>query len=382
MTAIDISPRIHFTPPGRRTAPSPAEARGIDRDQVRLLVADGDRVRHAHFRDLADHLEPGDLVVVNTSQTVAGEADAYLSGGGRPTREVVLHVATDLHLGGCAGPWAADVADTWVVEVRTAPDAARSVLDAEPGQVLTLAGTGGSAVLTLLEPYPRAESSPTGEGNRLWRAVHVGDRPLRDVLSQIGRPIAYGYLDRRYDLTDYQTIFGTTPGSAEMPSAARPFTPEMVTRLVSRGVGIAPVLLHTGVSSQEAGEAPQPEWFEVGESTARVVNSTRAGGGRIVAVGTTVTRALESAVTSAGQVRSSRGWTERVVTRDHPPRVVDGLITGWHDPQASHLLLVESIAGEALAQAAYDAAVESEYRWHEFGDSALFLPARVEAYAA
>ena len=368
-TTIGISPLITFTPPGERTAPSPAEARGIARDEIRLLVADGDHVRHAHFRDLADHLEPGDLIVVNTSQTVAGEADARLFDG-TDVRDVVVHVAMDLRDG------------TWVVEVRTAPDAGRAVLDAAPGQVLTLTRAPG-ATLTLLDPYPRTGSSPTGEGSRLWRAAHAGGEALRDVLARVGRPIAYGYLDQRYDLADYQTIFGTTPGSAEMPSAARPFTPEVVTRLVSRGVGIAPVLLHTGVSSQEVGEAPQPEWFEVGESTARLVNSTRAGGGRIIAVGTTVTRALESAVAAgSGLVQASSGWTERVVTREHPPRVVDGLITGWHDPQASHLLLVESIAGEQLAQSAYDAAVDGGYRWHEFGDSGLFLPSRAAAAAA
>jgi S-adenosylmethionine:tRNA ribosyltransferase-isomerase len=366
MTVIDISPHTRFTPPGERTAPSPAEARGIARDEIRLLIADGDRIRHTHFRDLADHLEPGDLIVINTSQTVAGEADARLIDG----TDVVVHVAMDLRDG------------TWVVEIRTAPDAARSVLDATQGQELTLTGAEGAA-LTLLDPYPRTGSSPTGVGNRLWRTAYVGAEPLRDVLDRVGRPIAYGYLDQRYDLAEYQTIFGTTPGSAEMPSASRPFTPEVVTRLVSRGVGIAPVLLHTGVSSQEAGEAPQPEWFEVGKSTARLVNSTRAGGGRIVAVGTTVTRALESAVAiGSGLLTAASGWTERVVTRDHPPRIVDGLITGWHDPQASHLLLVESIAGDELAQAAYDAAVAGGYRWHEFGDSALFLPARVEAAAA
>jgi S-adenosylmethionine:tRNA ribosyltransferase-isomerase len=374
VTTIGLSPLTRFTPPGHCTAPSPAEARGIARDEVKLLISGagaggGDRVRHTHFRDLADHLEPGDLIVVNTSQTVAGEADARLFDGSE-ARDVVVHVTMDLR----------DA--TWVVEIRTAPDASRAVLDAAPGHVLTIAGVGG-ADLTLLDPYPRTGSSPTGEGNRLWRATYSGEEALRDVLDRVGRPIAYGYLDQRYELGDYQTIFGTTPGSAEMPSAARPFTPDVVTRLVSRGVGIAPVLLHTGVSSQEAGEAPQPEWFEVAESTARLVNSTRAGGGRIVAVGTTVTRALESAVATGSTLLTARsGWTERVVTREHPPRIVDGLITGWHDPHASHLLLVESIAGEELAQAAYDAAVAGGYRWHEFGDSALFLPARVEVAAA
>ena len=373
MTTLDISPLTTFAPPGNRTAPSPAEARGLRRDDVRLLVAHGDRLTHARFGDLADHLEPGDLVVVNASQTVAGEVDAVLAGDGASNGDVVVHVATDLRDG------------TWVVEVRTAPDAAWAVLDAVAGQTLALTTVGEPAVLTLLEPYPREDSSPTGAGNRLWRAGYAGESELPALLARLGRPIAYGYLDRQYPIDDYRTIFGTTPGSAEMPSAARPFTPEVVTRLVSRGIAIAPILLHTGVSSQEAGEAPQPEWFEVSESTARLANTTRAGGGRIIAVGTTVTRALESAVDgTAGSalVQASAGWTELVVTRDAPPRVVDGLITGWHDPAASHLLLVEAVAGPRLTQVAYDAAVESGYHWHEIGDSALLLPERAEAIAA
>ncbi len=159
-----------------------------------------------------------------------------------------------------------------------------------------------------------------------------------------------------------------------MASAGRPFTSAVVTALVSRGVGVAPVILHTGVSSQEAGEAPQAERFAVPEGTARLVNAVRAGGGRIVAVGTTVTRALESAVAPDGRVVASHGWTDRVVTPNDPPRVVSGLVTGWHDPQASHLLLVEAVAGRELSQRAYDAAVGGGYLWHEFGDSALLLP--------
>ena len=173
-------------------------------------------------------------------------------------------------------------------------------------------------------------------------------------------------------------MFGRRPGSAEIPSAGRPFTAELVTRLVAGGVMVAPVTLHTGVSSQEAGEAPQPERFEVPAPTAAVVNAARAGGGRVIAVGTTVTRALESAVEPAGdgsRLVAARGWTSRVVTPADPPRIVDGLITGWHDPEASHLLLVEAVAGSELTQRAYAAAVEARYLWHEFGDSALLLPA-------
>ena len=346
---------VRFDPSADAVAPAPAEARGLSREDVRLLVASADGVVHAHFRDLPEHLRPGDLVVVNDSATVPGELDAELRTRGRGG-PVVLHLATPLDDG------------SWVVEVRTAPDGARAVLDADPGDRLR----AGAVSVTLLEAYPRSRSSPTGEGNRLWRARLDG--PLEDHLRRHGRPIGYGYLPRRYPLSAYQTVFGTRPGSAEMPSAARPFTHGLVTRLVSQGVAMAPVTLHTGVSSQEAGEAPQPERFAVPAATARLVNAIRAGGGRVVAVGTTVTRALESAVDEDGRVVPRSGWTDRVVTPADPPRVVTGLVTGWHEPHASHLLLVEAVAGAELAQRAYEAAVAAEYLWHEFGDSALLLP--------
>jgi S-adenosylmethionine:tRNA ribosyltransferase-isomerase len=343
---------IHFDPGPDAVAAAPAEARGLSREDVRLLVATPDRMVHARFRELPEHLRAGDLVVVNDSATIAGEVDAEGAGRG----PVVLHLATPLDDG------------TWVTEVRTSGDGARAVLDAAPGERFVSDGVG----VTLLEPYPRAGSSPTASGNRLWRARVDG--PVDAHLRAHGRPIAYGYLPRRYPLSAYQTIFATRPGSAEMPSAGRPFTHGLVTRLVSQGAAVAPVTLHTGVSSQEAGEAPQPERFAVPESTARLVNAVRAGGGRVVAVGTTVTRALESAVSEDGVVVARSGWTDRVVTPADPPRVVTGLVTGWHDPEASHLLLVEAVAGAELAQRAYEAAVAAAYLWHEFGDAALLLP--------
>ncbi len=242
----------------------------------------------------------------------------------------------------------------------------RAILDRRAGDEIRV----GDVRLTLREPWPGAASSPTGVGNRLWRASVRGD--LDRQLDWNGRPIAYGYLDRRYPLASYQTVFGRHPGSAEMASAGRPFTDALVTRLVTAGVQLAPVTLHTGVSSQEAGEAPGPEWFEVPPTSARIINGARAHGGRVVAVGTTATRAVESAV-NGRHVVASRGWTDRVITPEAPPQVVDGLVTGWHDPMASHLLLVEAVAGERLTQAAYDAAVAEGYLWHEFGDSALLM---------
>lgn len=354
MTALTIRPATTFTAPPAAFAARPPESRGVPRDGVRLLVATHDGISHARFAELPHHLRAGDLVVVNNSATVPGQLAASLERGGR-SEPAVLHVGARLDDG------------TRVVELRTAPDAARARLDGAAGDLVR----AGRVRLTLVAPYPEPGSSPTGSGDRLWRARVEG--PLAATLRREGRPVSYGYLDDHYPLAAYQTVFATEPGSVEMPSAGRPFTHATVTGLVSRGIGVAPVTLHTGFSSQEAGEAPQPEWFDVPEATARLVTSTRAAGGRVVAVGTTVTRALESAVSENGRVVPRHGWTERVVSPADPPRVVDGLLTGWHDPGASHLLLVEAVAGAALTQAAYDAATRDGYLWHEFGDSGLLL---------
>lgn len=353
MTRLALRPSTTFAgrTPGFADRPIEAGAArggGEARDDVRLLVSAGEQIRHRRFSELTDELRAGDVLVTNVSATVAGEIDA--SWRGRP---IVLH-ATE-------GP-----GGDWVVELRSAPDAARAILDAAAGDRI---GIDGRHSLRLLEAYPYP-SSPTGEGNRLWRAAAEGE--LRPVLDARGRPIAYGYLAGRWPLAAYQTVFGRVPGSAEMASAGRPFTPALVQELRARGVLFAPVLLHTGFSSQEAGEGPQPEYFEVGAPTARMLNTVRRSGGRVIAVGTTATRALESAV-DGGWVVPRSGWTERVINPAEPPQVVTGLITGWHDAGASHLLLVEAIAGAERTQRAYDAALAGGYTWHEFGDSCLFL---------
>ncbi|MET3805212.1 S-adenosylmethionine:tRNA ribosyltransferase-isomerase [Nakamurella sp. UYEF19] len=355
LTTHMASPSTTFTFPASRTATRPAEARGLRRDGVRLLVASGAGIVHTTFDRIGQHLRPGDLLVVNNSATVAAEIDATAEQHG----PVVLHLAARLE----------DL--DFVVELRSAPDAAEPVLDAAVGEMVAV---GRGVTLRLLAPYPGAGSSPTGSGNRLWRASASDPTALETVLAARGRPISYGYLHGRFDLAAYQTVFSLIPGSAEMPSAGRPFSDRLVTELVRSGTAVAPITLHTGVSSQEAGEGPQAEWFEVPPSTAALVNLTRSRGGRIVAVGTTVTRALESTVDADGRAQAASGWTEHVVTPERPPRLVDGLITGWHNPEASHLLLVEAIAGPAMTQRAYDAAVENDYLWHEFGDSALLLP--------
>jgi S-adenosylmethionine:tRNA ribosyltransferase-isomerase len=352
-TMLAARPFTHFSSSDDRTATEPPEVRGLRRDGVRLMIATPAGIQHTVFCRLAEHLRAGDVLVVNTSATVPGQLDGERNGSA-----VIVHVANRLPDG------------TRVVELRSAPDGAAPILDGRVGERITLPAGG---LLELVAADPESGSSPTGLGNRLWRARITVPQSLSVYLRERARPISYGYLNASFPISAYQTIFALHPGSAEMPSAARPFSAELVTRLVAQGVVFAPITLHTGLSSQDAGEAPQPEWFEVSETTADVINSSRARGGRVIAVGTTATRAIESAVQRDGTVAAASGWTGLVISPERPVRVVDGLITGWHNPDASHLLLVESVAGAQLTQRAYDAAVAERYLWHEFGDSCLLL---------
>lgn len=225
----------------------------------------------------------------------------------------------------------------------------------------------GRARLELLAPYRGS--------HRLWTARLSVAGPVLNWLAEHGRPVRYEYVQGAWPLSAYQNVYATEPGSAEMPSAGRPFTTEMITRLVAAGVGVAPVLLHTGVASLEADELPYPERVRVTSATARRVMAVKAAGGRVLAVGTTVVRALESAFdVGTGRVEAIDGWTELVITPERGVHVVDGLLTGWHEPEASHLLMLEALTGRALLEPIYTASLQMGYLWHEFGDVALVLP--------
>ncbi|MDN5932826.1 MAG: S-adenosylmethionine:tRNA ribosyltransferase-isomerase [Pseudonocardia sp.] len=336
--------------PATRFAAGPSATRPpVTRDGVRLLVA-GKELAHRRFRDLPGALQPGDLVVVNTSDTEPAAVAARRADG----RAAMLHVAGPDRHGGL------------VVELRT-PDGHR-VTDAAAGEPIALPG----GVVATLRPGPQP--------GRLWTTTVTVEGGLRAYLTAVGQPIRYSYVREPWPLDAYRTVFAAPVpgefGSAEMPSAGRPFTAAVLDALRARGVAVARIVLHTGVSSLEADEVPLPERYRVPASTAAAVRTTRAAGGRVVAVGTTVTRALETAAGPDGTVRAARGWTDLVLGPDRPARVVDGLVTGWHEPEASHLLLLEAVAGPELVGRAYAAAVERSYRWHEFGDSCLLLPPR------
>jgi S-adenosylmethionine:tRNA ribosyltransferase-isomerase len=328
---------VKFDLPEALEAREPPEARGLPRDGVRLMVsrAGTGSVTHHRFTDLPSLLLPGDLLVVNSSRTLPAAVRAG---------EQEIHFSGQLPDG------------AWLAEFRRA--AGKTSLPhgaAVPPPVTELPG---GARLTVDERT----------GSRLWK-VRLSTAVV-PYLMKHGTPIRYSYAaDGQWPLAAYQTVFGTRPGSAEMPSAARPFTPQVVTELVSRGVTIAPVTLHCGVSSLEDGEDPYPEWFDVPPATARQVELTRRSGGRVIAAGTTVVRALESFARG-----TSTGWTELVITPSVELLAVDGLLTGMHEPRSSHLRMLAAFHGEELLTRCYDEALEQEYLWHEFGEVHLLLP--------
>jgi S-adenosylmethionine:tRNA ribosyltransferase-isomerase len=336
--------------PRRLDAHEPPEARGIARDDVRMLAATrhDSAIVHARFRELPRFLAAGDLLVVNTSATLPAALPARRASG----------VAVEVRLstrqpGRTDDRW-------WLVELRAA-DRSR-VRDGQVNEVLALPAGGR---VQLVAPHA---------GARLWLAHVAVEGTVEDYLHRHGRPIRYDYVPDEWPLEDYQTAFALEPGSAEMPSAGRPFTPEVITRLVAGGVLVAPVTLHTGVSSPERNEPPYRERYRVPAETARLVNAVRGWGGRVIAVGTTVVRALESAAEPEGRVTAREGWTGLVVTRERGLRAVDGLLTGWHDPEASHVQLLQAALGDELLDRSYAAALERGYLWHEFGDVHLILP--------
>jgi len=330
---------LDFT--GYLFATEPAEARGVERDGVRLLVGRPGSVRHQVFRDLPSLLDPGDVLVVNTSTTMPAAVPVIGEDG------LVLHFSTRLDDG------------RWIVELR------RDMKPSSEGVAGKRLELKGGAPVTLEAHFTE----------RLWAA---GTDVTPEYLDLNGSPIRYSYVEHEWPISFYRTVFSDfTPGlgSAEMPSAARPFTEALVTRLASRGIVFAPITLHTGVASPEAHEKPYPERFSVPAATARLINHARADGNRVIAVGTTAVRAVESAASPSGIVSAAAGWTDLVVTPARGAYAIEGLLTGFHEPRASHLMMLEAIAGPDMLESCYRAAVDSGYLWHEFGDLNLLLPA-------
>jgi S-adenosylmethionine:tRNA ribosyltransferase-isomerase len=342
--------RVTFRLPQELEASEPPEARGLSRDDVRLMVTyrSDNRILHTRFNSIGDLLREGDALVINTSGTLNAALPARRADG----EGFMLHVSAQLPSG------------QWLVELRRpSTQATKPYFDGQEGEKLALPA-GGAAELQM----------PYGRRRRLWFADVKIPQPLNTYLQRHGQPIRYSYVHEAWPSSFYQTVYATEKGSAEMPSAGRAFTAELITKIVARGVYIVPLILHTGVASLEADEPPYPEAYAVPAATARLINMARSAGGRIIAVGTTVVRALETVADESGTVHGGRGWTDLVIWPQRDLHVVDGLLTGWHEAQASHLAMLEALAGKEHVQMAYDAAVRARYLWHEFGDLHLLLP--------
>lgn len=340
LRSTDVLDDIRLPP--ELEAGQPAELRGVPRDQVSLMVAGPDGIEHRKFKDLVSVLRPGDLLIVNNSATLPA---AVLTSEGR-----VIHFSTSLP------------GNLRVVEVRRIEgDGTTPLLDLQPGSLPL--PDGGS--VELLTPYPIGSSS-----RRLW-AAYLDSSEFDLLLAAHGKPITYQHNSGQFPTSMYQTVFARKPGSAEMPSAGRPFTSGLVSDLVAEGVGMAPITLHAGVSSLETGESPYAEQFIVPETTARAINSTRSTGGRVIAVGTTVVRAIQTVSDTQGLVSTGQGWTEIVVGPEDAVPAIDGMISGWHEPRSTHLDMLIAVGGRDLVAASYGQALDLGYLWHEFGDSHL-----------
>ncbi len=347
-----------FQLPAPLEADRPPEARGLSRDGVRLMVSwrHDDRVTHTTFSRLTDYLAPGDLLVINTSGTLNAALPATRSDG----TLLELHLSTHLP------------ADLWTVELRLpAADGTQPYRGGKACERLALPAGGA---VTLHVPYLHDRLSGQGNGARLWIATLDLPLPLLEYLDAHGFPIRYGYVKKSWPLSYYQTVYATEPGSAEMPSAGRAFTRELLTDLVSHGIQISSLLLHTGVASLEDHEPPYEEYYRVPEETAAAVNAARAARRRVIGVGTTVIRALETVTDNAGITHPGVGWTKLVVSPRSGIRSVDGLLTGLHEPRSTHLLMLEALAGQEHLAKTYAAALRERYLWHEFGDLHLILP--------
>src|SRR6266567_2698280 len=307
---------LDFELPVELEASEPPEARGLARDEVRLMVSyrSDNRVVHTQFRTIGDFLTAGDALIINTSGTMNAALNVTRDDG----TKLELHLSTHLP------------ADLWIVEVRSPGEkGTRPFYNARAGETLHLPD-GASATLHVPYPGAREPGHPQGDAPtmheqrepghpqgdaptmhersstdasgpiRLWIATLRLSSPLQEYLAQYGFPIRYSYVKQGWPNSYYQSVYATESGSAEMPSAGRAFTPELITQLVAKGVQIAPLILHTGVASLEKHEHPYEEYYRVPSETARIVNATRAAGKRVIAVGTTVVRALETVTDEQG----------------------------------------------------------------------------------
>ena len=344
-----------FNLPAELSADRPPERRGLSRDRVRLLVIDryADTFTHTRFDRITDFLTPGDLLVFNSSRTLP----ATLMGKDRDSKLAIEVRLAELLPDG-----------TWLaLLLPSSPQKTDEVL-------------ARRLILDFESDLSCEVIARDKRIRRLWQLrFSKSGTEFLDLLYRIGQPIRYRYLSAPWRLSYYQNVYALQPGASEMPSAGRAFTWQLLLQLRSQGVESASIILHTGLSSYldndlDRQHLASEEEFWVSEETADKIRRTKDAGHRVIAVGTTVVRALESAAAEfSGKVRACHRYTEMRITGDYKLQAVDGLLTGLHEPEASHLDLLAAFVPPVKIYAAYNEAIQRRYLWHEFGDLNLIL---------
>ncbi|HEX7064086.1 MAG TPA: S-adenosylmethionine:tRNA ribosyltransferase-isomerase [Bacillales bacterium] len=334
------TPALTFKLPESLNAISPAEHRGIRRDHVRMMVInrENNRTSHDHFHHLGHYLKSGDLLVLNNSRTIPAVLHAEVQRNGKRIAEEI--------------------------EIRLAhrkSDAEWQVVhkgkDVKIGDCIIFSDRLSAVVIRTEESFTILRFSLSGIS--LYNEIYT-----------LGEPIRYSYIKEKWGLDDYQTVYGSVPGSVEMPSAGRPFSWEMLLALRKQGIRLAFLTLHTGLSDLldgREGAHINTEEYILPAETVEAVKKTKTEGGRVIAVGTTVVRTLETAA-NAGKLAPSSGWTDLYIHEKYPLRITDGLITGFHEPEASHLDLLSAFLDKDRLYDNYQRAIVEKYLWHEFGD--------------
>ncbi|WP_349408278.1 S-adenosylmethionine:tRNA ribosyltransferase-isomerase [Pseudalkalibacillus sp. SCS-8] len=341
---------IEFHLPTELNAVGPPESMGGRRDDVKLLILDRKTggIHHDRFNNIDEHFKPGDLLILNISRTLPASFKVNIRRGNQI-------IASE-------------------VEVRLGQRKSNSVW-----KVLFIHFTvqkGDEIIFSrILKAVVRSKNKSTP---LVTICFSLRGKELYNQLYLLGEPIRYEYIQHDWPLTAYQTVYGTVPGSVEMVSAGRAFSWELLLRLKKRGVGLATITLHTGLSyygndQWHVGPADSLEEYEVPANTIEAIKETKLRGGKVIAVGTTVVRAVESAVDTQGVPVEKKGWTNLHIDETFSLNVVNGLLTGFHEPKASHLDMLSAFIKPHLLKAAYQKAIDHKYLWHEFGDINLIL---------
>ena len=332
-------------------AAEPPEERGLSRDQTRLMVSFGakNRITHAKFYEIVDYLLPGDLLVINSSATIPASLPVKNLAG----QNFELMLSQKILFG------------LWIAEINK--DGREAFPGFQSGESFALPG-GASCVLHL--PL----NSDYSVNCQLWVvSLNTGQDEVLDYLAKFASPPHFSHHSQRWPLKYFQTVFADEPGSAEMPSAGRGFTPELVNKLLAKGIQIAPLVLHAGANC-EGHIPPHEEYYRIPVDTAQAINRVHEGGGRVIAVGSTVVRALDTVTHIHGQVCPGEGWTKKEIKSGACVSSIDGLLTGLHEPETTHIDLLQSFISQEQLETAYTEALARGYLWHEFGDFHLILP--------